>query len=155
MEMLPLALVIPVLLIAAASDLRHLRIPNNLSLVALALFACCIFFLPYQEVLLRLLFASLVFVIGFLLFAFRIVGGGDVKLFSALILFIPTQSLSQFGYVFSTSLLIGIIIMISLRNLPLDLGHNWLSLRTRNALPMGISIAMAGVFHLIFLTVFG
>lgn len=151
MDILPLALLLPILLIAAVSDLRHLRISNNLSLIALGLFALCAPFLAFDEVLLRFLIAGVVFGIGFLMFALRIVAGGDVKLLSVLMLFIPSDSLLLFGYVFSASMLLGITIIICLRKKsPRLLGH-WASVQQANALPMGISIAMAGVSQFLLL----
>ncbi|TMV67782.1 hypothetical protein FGG78_31750, partial [Thioclava sp. BHET1] len=43
---LPLLMLAPVLLIVAYCDLRHMRIPNMLSLIALGLFALCALMLP-------------------------------------------------------------------------------------------------------------
>lgn len=151
MEILPLSLIVPVLLIAAVSDLRYLRIPNTLSIAALVLFAGCSFLLPFNEVLARLVAAGVVFAIGFLLFAFRMMGGGDVKLLSALMLFIPSSSLILFGNIFSISMLIGILVVVGLKKLPLGPAKNWASVQQSNTFPMGISIALAGTVHMIVL----
>lgn len=152
MELLPLLFVTPVLILAATSDLRYLRIPNRLSIIALVLFVASCALLSLDEIIARVICANVVFGIGFLLFAFGILGGGDVKLLSALMLFIPTSSLLLFGYVFSISMLMGITIIVLCRAAPLQLGANWVSLQNSNTLPMGISIAMAGIVHLILLT---
>ena len=148
---IPLFFVIPLLIAAAASDLRHLRISNKLSIIALVLFAASCVLLPPDEILARVLCAGLVFVLGFILFAFHIVGGGDVKILSALMLFIPSYSVMLFGYVFSASLLVGITVILLLRKMPLGVGANWASVQSDNTLPMGISIALAGVVHLLLL----
>ena len=141
----------PVLLIAAASDLRELRIPNKLSLVALAIFAGCAPLLSVDDILMRLLAAGLVFGVCFLLFALRILAGGDVKLLSVLMLFIPTPSLLLFGYVFSGSMLIGVLLIVFIRKYPIPQVQTWASVQQENALPMGISIALAGLVHLLLL----
>lgn len=153
MEILPLAFVIPVLLVAACSDLRHLRISNSLSLIALGIFAVFCPLLSFDEMISRLMFAGIVFVIGFLLFAFRIVAGGDVKLLSTLMLFIPSESLVLFGYVFSSSLLISIFAQVCLRATKPRFASEWASVQESGTLAMGVSIAIAGVLHLCFLLV--
>ncbi len=132
----------------AASDLRELRIPNLLSIAAVVLFIGCAPFVAFDEILLRLLSVAAVFAVGFMLFALRILGGGDVKLLSALMLFIPTSSLMAFGYVFSASMLVGIVLIAALRKRPVRMAEDWASVQQPNTLPMGISIAFAGLTHL-------
>jgi len=152
-ELIPLLLFSPVLVVVAISDLRQMRIPNRLSLIALALFVGSCFVLPMNEISLRLFCAALVFCVGFLLYVFRILGGGDVKMLSATMLFVPSSSLVLFAYVFSASMLAGILFIVILRNLPLRLEENWVSMQENNSLPMGISIALAGILHLLLLAV--
>ncbi|SLN73348.1 Type IV leader peptidase family protein [Roseovarius albus] len=151
MDLLPLVFVQPILFAAAVSDLRHLRISNKLSLMALGLFIVCCPFLPFDEVVSRLLYAGIIFVFGFSLFTFHIVGGGDVKILSALVLFIPSISLILFAYVFSACLLVGIVLMIGLRSFRPNFATDWASIQQGRTLPMGISIAMAAIFQLYFL----
>ncbi|SMY06121.1 prepilin peptidase [Flavimaricola marinus] len=142
--LLPLGLMLPILFCAAYSDLRNLRIPNSLSLLALALFAASLPFLPLQEAGLRILAASVVFVLGFGLFAFGLFGGGDVKLLSCLMLFIPAQSLNLFAYVFSGSMLLGLVAISVWQASPALRRQNWAASREVGKFAMGISIAMAG-----------
>ncbi len=148
MDVIPLALVLPLLILTAVSDLRGLKIPNALSVIALALFALTAPLLPLPEIGIRLLAALCVFAVGFLLFALRTVGGGDVKILSVLMLFIPADTLVLFGYVFPASLLAAILLLGAGRAVlppaPALRGFN-----ARGKLPMAVAIALAGAAHLL------
>jgi prepilin peptidase CpaA len=141
----PLVALAPILLFAGASDLRHMRIPNALSLAALALFALCATATPPADLLARLLTAGVVFALGFAAFCLRLFGGGDVKLLAALMLFVPTALLPLFGLIFSAALLAGIALLLALRRIPALNRVGWRSLARGNHFPMGISIALAGL----------
>ena len=66
---------------AALSDIKSFRIPNRVSLALLALYPLHVIFSPAPvDWFMALSVASLVFVVGFTLFFFGMVGGGDVKL---------------------------------------------------------------------------
>ncbi len=95
-----------VLIWAAITDIRSRRIPNPLSLtimVLFGLFAVLQLFsgTDWQTALLwPLVSALLVFAVGIALFAASLMGGGDVKLMSAVALFAgPDFSLSFILYV--------------------------------------------------------
>lgn len=143
---LPLVLLMPVMFLTALSDLRALRIPNALVLAALAVFILTSPFLPFSEVLLRLLAGGVCFGILFALYCFRILGGGDVKMLSALCLFVPSPLWSVAPYVFSAAMLLGVAITVAMQR-----GQNqqepgsWVSMRHSGKFPMGISIAMTAV----------
>ena len=143
----PLILISPLLLAVAYCDLRFMRIPNLLSLLALAFFLAFALIFPSADFLSKIMAAAAVMLLGFIGFCFRLLGGGDVKILSALMLFVPTQSLMLFAFVFSASLLIGIAAILALRKLPLAAGHRWKSVSGSNKFPMGISIALAGIAH--------
>lgn len=147
MELLPIFLLMPILVAAAYMDLRHMRIPNYLVLAAIAVFLVTAPFVGWAELQWRLAAAGSVFLIGFVLFALNLFGGGDVKMLSAVMLFIPSQSLQVFGLVFSASLLLGILFILGLRATPVLQSSNWVSLQKAGTLPMGISIALAGIAH--------
>jgi prepilin peptidase CpaA len=69
---------------AAVSDIKSFRIPNRVSLALLALYPLHVVFSPVPVAwFMALSVASLVFVAGFTLFLFGMVGGGDVKLLAA------------------------------------------------------------------------
>ncbi len=147
MELLPLVLLSPVLVWMAFSDLKYMRIPNILVCIALGAFVLLAPFLPLESVLFRIATATGVFLIGFVLFAFRVFGGGDVKMLAALMLFIPHVTLSTFGLLFSMSMLLGMGIVITARASPWAAGSRWVSLRAPGYFPVGVAIALAGLMH--------
>jgi prepilin peptidase CpaA len=75
------------LIVAAASDWRSMTIPNRYSLALAALFPSYVIASGADiDWPLHLVFAGGSFVFGFALFALRLCGGGDVKLFAAVAL---------------------------------------------------------------------
>lgn len=149
MTLFPLALMLPILGFAAYTDLTRMKIPNKLSLIGIGLFIVCIPFLPLEETGLRILSAAIVFALMFVLFAFGLFGGGDVKLLSVLILFIPSTSLFAFAYIFSASMFVGILLVLLLQSFPKMAPSNWLSAQRKGHFPMGISIALAGMISFV------
>ena len=143
--LLPIALFAPILVYAGFSDLQRMRIPNWTSLVAVAIFVLTAPLVGWPEAGWRALAAAVIFAIGLALWAFRLFGAGDVKLLSALMLLVPTAHLSLFWNLFAASLLIGIALVTGLRRIPALRRTGWVSMRAERHLPMGISIAMAGI----------
>ncbi len=74
-------------------------------------------------------------------------GGGDVKIMTVLMLFIPTSTLSVYGFGFSASMLLGVGFIVTLRSAPWLNGTEWVTIRARGTFPMGISIALSGLLH--------
>jgi prepilin peptidase CpaA len=155
MALVPLLLLAPVLVMVAWSDLRHMRIPNALSLVAVGLFVGCAMVAPPADLWIRVGVAGVVFALGFIGFCRGLWGGGDVKFLAALMLFVPVTTLSAFSYVFSVSMLTGIGLVLGLRRIPAASGFGWKSISESTKFPMGLSIAMAGLMHPVVVTVFG
>jgi prepilin peptidase CpaA len=91
-----LVLLSTTLVIASVSDIRDRRIPNWTVLVVAALFVPWIFVAPHVSILASLEAALITFVIGFGLYAFRVVGAGDSKLLTATSLFIGLSQLLPF-----------------------------------------------------------
>lgn len=145
MALVPLVLLAPVLIAAAYFDLRDMRIPNWLSLLALALFLVSAAVAPPADLGGRVLAAGVVFVLGFTAFAFRLLGGGDVKLLSVLMLFIPSAGLLTFARLFSAALLLGVLIVVAMRRLPAAQRLAWKTFAAPGRLPAGLPIAMAGL----------
>lgn len=145
MDTLPLLILAPVLAIVAYCDLRFMRIPNVLSLIAIVVFALCALLSPPDDLWLRLAVAGGVLVLGGTAFAFRLIGGGDVKFLSAMMLSVPTSGLPIFANVFSVSLLTGIVFVLGLRRIPATQGWGWKTFGGSQKFPMGISIALAGL----------
>lgn len=124
-----------------------MRIPNVLVYIALALFVVTAALLPWTEIGWRVGIACAVLFVGFILFALRLFGGGDIKMLSALMLFIPSQTLSLYGVIFSASMLLGIAFILTLRRAPFAENSSWVSLGATGKFPMGISIALSGLLH--------
>lgn len=147
MSVEPLFLIAPLLLAAIYFDLRYLRIPDLISVALIVVFAVYAIVATPDDLLTRISVAAGVFALGFLAFAARLVGGGDVKLLPALLLFIPVQGLILFANVFSLSLLIGVAIIVALRRTGLAAASGWKSLSQPRAFPMGLSIGLAGLTY--------
>lgn len=147
MELIPLALNIPLLLAAAFTDLRNLRISNELALMSAALFILTCPLLPMPEIWARLLAALLAFAAGFVLFIPGVLGGGDVKFLSVFMLFVPSDSLIVFSYIFSFSLIAGIAAVLTWRGAVRRPSPGLAGLQAKGKLPMGLSIALAGLLH--------
>lgn len=147
MSLVPLILISPILVAVAYCDLRFMRIPNVLSVLILAIFVTASLIDPPDDLLARIAVAAAVFGLGFTGFCFRMLGGGDVKVLSALMLFVPLHSLGLFAYIFSAAMLVGIAAILTLRRLPLAADHRWKSISGSTRFPMGVSIALAGIAH--------
>ncbi len=105
---IPLAGFAGLMLTAAITDIRHLRIPNWISLAAVLLYPVHV--LSAQTPIdwagaLAIGFAVLA--LGFVLFSLRIVGGGDAKLFAAAALWAGPELVIPL--VFSTAIAGGIL----------------------------------------------
>ncbi len=146
-ELLPLLLLSPVMAAVAYFDLRYMRIPNKLVVIAVLLFLVTAPLVAWPEVGIRLAMALTVLAIGFGLFAMGLFGGGDAKMMAALMLFVPSQTYTLFGYGFSLAMLAGIGLILLLRCVPVFSGSSWVSMQQKGTFPMGISIAMAGLLH--------
>lgn len=107
-------ILVPALLWVVASDLLYRRIANRLVLTLLALWALQAIWMSragYADTLAEqagpgLLAAAVVLVLGYLLFAMRWVGAGDVKLMAALCLWLGEHS---FAFLIITSLCGGVL----------------------------------------------
>jgi hypothetical protein len=60
-------------------------------------------------------------------------------------LFIPAQGLVLFSFLFSASMIFGVIAILGLRRLPQTDNYHWKSLSGSTKFPMGISISLAGI----------
>jgi prepilin peptidase CpaA len=139
---------------AAYSDIKTFRIPNLL-VGAIAVVGLIRLVLSHDP--LAAIYAAgatvLVFTIGLVLFARRIVGGGDVKLLTATILLIRYRDLFDFLLLMSVvGALLSVAVMLVHNYLPLVAGPR-LAVRlpkTRLPVPYGVAIAAAGIVTLLF-----
>ena len=90
-----------VVLYAAVSDVRALRIPNWTVLTVLALFAVSVPFTVEAALVSALIGGAVLFVITLLLFFLRVFGGGDAKMIAALGLWLGVSGLATFLLVMS------------------------------------------------------
>ena len=148
MALLPLALAAPILVWIAWTDFRSMRIRNSAVLAALAVFVLTVPAIGLGEAGFRLLAGTGVFVAGFAMFAARMVGGGDVKMGAALMLFVPTGTYALFALLFSAATLLGIVLVVALRSVPSLRRAGPVSLRAKGTFPMGIALGLSGVAHL-------
>lgn len=159
---------IGILLLAFAgfSDFRSLRIPNWLCIAVAALGVVRLLMISNQTIALYMIgpaaaiFANpmiavytigaavAVFVITFILFFFRIMGGGDAKLLSATVLLIGNHDLLLFLILMGIiSGLISLMLLFVHHYLPLYLGPRFAT-QSKVAVPYGIAIAGAGIMIL-------
>ena len=144
-DLVPLVWLAPVLVAVGYSDLTSLRIPNKLVVYALIIAVGTAPMLSLPEIGLRLLAAAIVFAACFAAFCARLMGGGDVKMLAALMLFVPSWSLILFAYVFSAALVVGTLVSMAMLKGTLGWQPDWARSNTARRFPMGISIALAGL----------
>jgi prepilin peptidase CpaA len=131
------------LLVAAFTDLRSRRIGNWLNgAIALAapLFWWASGLEPWPDIALQLAVALGTFVVLAALFAIRAMGGGDVKLLTALALWIEPSLFV--GFLFVMALLGGLLTIL------FGAWHVARRRRERLAVPYGVAIALAGQWTL-------
>lgn len=155
MQLLPLALASPLLLWIAWTDFRYMRIRNTAVLAAVALFVLTLPLIGPYEAGWRLLAAGLIFLAAFAMFALRMLGGGDVKMGAAILLFVPSGTYTLFAMMFSLALMLGISLILALRAVPPLRRSGPVSLRAAGTFPMGIALGGAGLLHLAALVLLG
>lgn len=131
------------LLVAAVTDLRSRRIGNWLN-VGIALGAPLFWWAsglaPWPDIALQLGIAFATFAVLAVLFALRLMGGGDVKLLAALALWIEPALFVQL--IILMALLGGILTIF------FGAWHVVRGQRERLAVPYGVAIALAGQWAL-------
>ncbi len=141
-------LIAPLMIAIILCDLRFMRIPDAISLLLILIFCASVpFSLPMGAVLWQVLTAVLVLVLGITAFAFRLLGGGDVKALAALVLLIPTKGLAAFALSFSACLILGVVFVQTMRFLITAKSSNWAFLNGEKRFPMGVSIGGAGLVY--------
>ena len=143
---------LPFCLYAGWSDLRTMTIPNFLSIgLIMAFLLAASIFMPFETMLWRLLSGVVVLVIGFILNAVGVLGGGDAKLAAAMAPFVAYQDISAFMFILSVSLLA----TLGLHRLAMRVGPlrratpDWASWHAGRYFPMGVSLATALIVYLL------
>jgi tadV len=124
------------LLRLSISDIRS-RIISNRILLLLLIVAIPLSLLKYQTVFIVPALCTLT--IGFLLFMLNIIGAGDVKLITVLMLMVPNDEIFPFFF-FTTFAGLGLIII------------GWLFFRKsikENGLPYGVAISLGFITNLV------
>ena len=97
-----------VLIATAIGDIRNLQIPNRYCLAVLLLYPIYVVTAPYAvDWVDGVIVGAVALVIGFLLYAMRLAGGGDVKFFAAVSVWAGSPMLVEL--VFITALVGGVV----------------------------------------------
>lgn len=149
-ELFALAAFAGLLVYAACSDMARLIIPNWVSIALAAIFpvAALIAGASLMEVGLHLLFGFGVLAIGFVLFQFNIIGGGDAKLLAAVSVW--TGLVAAVPFVVWTAVAGGVmaLVLLTARQLmpagayPAFVDH---LLKKQNGIPYGVAIMIGGL----------
>lgn len=142
----------PIMVLAGLGDLKTMKIPNRLVLWLLGgyIVMAPLSGLALQEIALSAAAATVVFLTGFVAFACRWVGGGDVKLMAATALWLGAPLVPAF--VFYMALIGALLTVTFLIFRTVQLPASWcerewlLRLHDRKTgIPYGVAIAAAGI----------
>ncbi len=150
--MILLAAFLALLALAAAYDVMMMRIPNLLCGAIAALFAVPASLVPGVPVLWHLAAAGAVLVVGGGLFAFRMMGGGDVKLLAACALWLGMDNMVPMLVAMALSGLVVLLVLMPAQRIARRLQERseapaWVpkSLLAKGV-PYGVAIAAAAAF---------
>jgi prepilin peptidase CpaA len=153
---------LPILLaMAAAWDVASFTIPNFISLAVLAAFVIFVFaaHLSPADAGSHVLAGVLGLGLGFALFAFRLIGGGDAKLFAAVLVWVGFRNLIEYALIASLFGGALTLVLVSLRALPLPaslISQPWIArLHDHKAgIPYGVALALGAFAVLPYTEVF-
>ena len=141
---------------AAVGDARTYRIPNLLPALVAAGFGALAWFEPPGFLVGGILTGLAVFGVGALLFARRLMGGGDVKLLAATSLWCGPEQLAPFAMVIAVTAVGLALLMLSPlgRLLPappsrLAAGPEGFAANTRQPMPFGVAVAAGGLWLIV------
>lgn len=143
---------IPVAMFVAWSDLKTMRIPNGAVLVMAAVFLLVgLIALPFDVYLWRLAQLLLVLVIGFVMNATGLVGGGDAKYAAAMAPFFAAGDLRLVLVIFGSMLLSAFVThRLFMYVKPLRaLAPDWKSWTTGKDFPMGLALSGTLITYLL------
>lgn len=139
---------------AMFSDLRRFEIPNTIPIVLALSYLPAGLFLgaDYLTMLRQYGIGAAALGVGFVLFGLRVVGGGDVKLIAALLVWLAPLQIPLF--LFWTALVGGLVglLVVALRRLPALTGlfseRLQTKIRSADKIPYGVAIGCAGLITL-------
>jgi prepilin peptidase CpaA len=141
---------LPFCIWAAFSDLKTMTIPNRLSIWMVAAFLIPGFiFLEPITLLWHLVAAAVVLVIGFLMNAMRLMGGGDAKFGAAMAPYVFIDTIDQFMLTLGIFLFAALLSHRIAGRIPAlkQLAPDWVSWSTGRNFPMGYAMAGALVCY--------
>ncbi len=135
------------MLFVVYSDSTRFIIPNWLNGSLILLYPLAVWLSPVAVDWQMAIAAMLVmFAIGYVIFALNLMGGGDIKLITALALWVGWEKLAEFGFLFA---LLGgamsLVIIIGRKLAPYIISKSSLPrlLRDKEPVPYGVAIAAA------------
>jgi prepilin peptidase CpaA len=141
-----------VVIYGAFSDLFTMTIRNRLSLILSVGFLVCavVIGLPAQQILTHCAAGLAMLAVGFALFAFGWIGGGDAKFAAAIVLWIGFDRMLDYTLLSAIAGGFLTVAILTMRSLPLPafaLGWSWLAhLHDRKSgIPYGIALAAAAL----------
>jgi len=143
---------LPVALWVAYSDLSTMKITNRAVLVMTAVFLVFgLIALPFDTYLWRLLQAVVILVVGFVINALRLVGGGDAKYAAAIAPFFAAADWRQVLLIFAVMLVAGYVTHRIAGKIPAitRATANWASWEAGKHYPMGLSLSGTLIAYLL------
>ncbi|MEQ6249958.1 prepilin peptidase [Sulfitobacter sp. HNIBRBA3233] len=139
---------VPVFLYLIYTDLRYLRIPNRaLFVLFCALALAHLPTLAPADIPLRLVGAAAVFALAFAAFYTGMLGGGDVKMISVVMLFVPLQDIAAFALALSVSVILSLSVIKILRRSRSVKALQWRAFNDAKRLPLGPAIAISSMIY--------
>jgi len=144
------AVAAPLMLLTIYFDLKQMRIPNKLTLTVVAAFLLVgAVYLEPTALAFRVLGGLLVLTIGFILYNFGRIGGGDIKMLAAGALFVPVGDAASVMMMLAALLIVGLsCILVARRLVPATVATNWKAMDRKSSYPMGLSIAVTLILYL-------
>lgn len=143
-SILPMILLAPVLLAAAITVLRDMRIPDVIVAGAIGLFLVTSPLVPLPELWLRFVAGLSVLIVGIAVFSFRATGASDLRFAAAVVLFVPSAALGSFGLLVAIGLLGVALLSATLRSSPAPAMDGWQVFGSER-LPLGLALVFAGL----------
>ncbi|MGF1592102.1 MAG: prepilin peptidase [Kiloniellaceae bacterium] len=141
------------LIAAAASDWRSMTVPNHYSLALVGLFPSYAIASGGEiDWMLHLAYAGGTFLFGFLLFALRFCGGGDVKLLAAVALWAgPAYFVPLVFYTAMSGGLMAVVLWVHHKFQRAGIAANFLFVKSdesfaKQPMPYALAIAAGGLF---------
>lgn len=141
-------------LFAAGSDIASMLIPNWVSIALAAVFpiAAMSAGMSWPEIGLHALVGVVVFIAGFVLFSFGVLGGGDVKVIAGVSVWTGLSALSPFAFWTTVAGgVLGLVVLLTRRRLaPADGRPAFFNrlLTPTNGIPYAVAIAVGAIASL-------